>query len=334
VPVTAEVKERLEQLLPSADVTRARLIAYMERADLSKEAMAMLIGRSRSGLQHFLNGTYTTAKHGAVSTDLVIRRDLEAYMAANPLDAENAGEGGGRFYETENTAIIRSFFEFCYGRRKMALLYGAPGSQKTHALRHLVIELNRRETAAGTRNRAYRVYVSQGISPRDLLRRICEQASVPVGGSVQACLSHLRHAFRGRQIVLVLDEAQHASLEVLHTVRELNDEDPNAGILIAGSHSIAQMLDQHAIKLEQLDSRIKRRAELPGVSDACARAIFAAECPWLDADKVARFIDGSRVPDPYKKGATYLSMRRIFDGVEEAHNHQRTTNPAESEVLQ
>jgi len=43
-------------------------------------------------------------------------------------------------------------------------VYGAPGTQKTHVLQHLIAELNRSEIAKnGAGRRAFYVYVLQGV---------------------------------------------------------------------------------------------------------------------------------------------------------------------------
>src|ERR1019366_9611530 len=67
-------------------------------------------------------------------------------------------------YETENVRLLRRYFYEALDHGRAYYLYGAPGTQKTYVLQHLIAELNRSEIAKnGEGRRAYYVYVRQGI---------------------------------------------------------------------------------------------------------------------------------------------------------------------------
>ncbi len=329
MPLSEQRKAELTQSLPPAEETRKRLDAYMLAADLTRKSFGALIGYGADTLKAFMQDTYTTsAKVGR--TDLAVREAIESYIARHPLNLGSTDGNGETLYETENVGEIRRWFHHCHAHRALAFIYGPPGSQKSFVMQQLIAEFNSRELSREDRiYRAYYIYVSINMRPRDLMRKICAEVGAPASPTLQGCMSSLRHHLRHTQTVVVLDEAQHATIDSLEAMRELHDADPRIGILLAGSHTLKQFFDQHAAELEQWNSRLDAGIELSGVSDATARAIFAAECPELDADQVEAMIEGSRVLDPYsaKRGHTYLSMRRLFKSIS-AVRRQLTRNGA------
>lgn len=337
MPVSAESAALIESRLPAPEVTRERARAYMGAADLHAAQFAKHVGYSKAALYAFLSDTYTTSSRIA-RTDVMIRFAIEDYIARHPLNLASLTGDAQRLYETENVREIRHWFEHCHENRALAFIYGPPGSQKSFVLQYVIAEFNRRELGReASANRAYYVYVSVDIRPRDLLRKMCAECGAPVGPTVQSCMSSLRHHLRHTQTVFVLDEAQHASIAALEAIRELYDAEPRIGCLLAGSHELKQFFDQRAAELEQWNSRLDAGIELTGVSDECARAIFAVECPELASDQVDELIAGSRVADPYsaKRGHTYLSMRRVFKTIAEIHRNRPTQPTTEApETLQ
>ena len=145
----------------------------------------------------------------------------------------------GKLYETENVRLLRQYFYEALDHRRAYYLYGAPGTQKTYVLQHLIAELNRSEIAKnGEGRRAYYVYVRQGIRSLDLMKRVAESCGAIGMGTVDRILRNLRFDLSQRKVLLVFDEAQHLSIECLETVRELLDQPPHCGLLFAGTHEL------------------------------------------------------------------------------------------------
>ncbi len=304
---------QLETRLPPIEETQARVRAYVARADMTLPRFAQLIGYSKSAVSAFLNGRYTSLRAG---TDLPIREAMERTMATNPVgDLTETAEG--KLYETENVQDLRQWFLHCHAKRALAFCYGPPGSQKTFVLKHLVANFNRTELRSeSTRNRAYYIYCSIDIRPRDLLAKMCTEAGAIGGASLQRCMGGLRQQLRDSHSVFVMDEAQHLGLPALEALRELYDEPPQIGILLAGSHGLRKMFDQRAAELEQWNSRIDAGIELRGVSEARATTIVHDEIPELSQEGIKRLIDRSRIQDAYSRDhRTYLSVRRLFKNI-------------------
>jgi DNA transposition AAA+ family ATPase len=310
---TQEHKQRLEATLPPVEVTRQKVREYISRADMTQPQFAKMAGYSSTAVVQFMNGSYSQR----AGTDVVIREALETAMQRNPVGVVST-EAAGNLYETENVADLRKWFNHCHRRRALAFCYGPPGSQKTYVLKHLIAEFNRRELAKeGVRNRAFYVRASVQIRPRDLLAKMCNAAGATSASTVQRCISELRRDLRDTQTLFVIDEAQALDIACLEAVRELHDEPPNIGSLLAGSHGLKQMFDRHAAQLEQWNSRLDAGIELRGVSEARARLIIHAELPQLSDAQTARLVDGVHVPDAYsKQHSTYLNVRRLFKNIE------------------
>jgi DNA transposition AAA+ family ATPase len=311
-PISPENKTALELSLPPVETTIASVRDYIALAGMSQGQFATVVGRSRTAITAFLGGNY-----GKRQSDLNLRRRLEDFMRRNPVGVAPT-ESSGRMYGTENVAQIRAVFDQCHRYDELMFIYGPPGSQKTFVLEHLVAEFNRSQMASeDSRAQAYFMSAFVGIRPRDMMAEICRAVGAYGSNTLRGCLLSLHQRLRGRKVILVLDEMQHCGIDTLEAVRKLFDMLPELGILIAGSHRLKQLFDTRAVELEQWNSRLDNAVELSGVSEACARAILAAEIPELDDELTGEWIAAATVRDIYSRDAnkTYLSVRRLFKSI-------------------
>ncbi len=334
MPYTEAVLAEYANRLPPVEETKEKLRLYVQRADLTLRQFAQLTGYSLSAITNFLGGRYLSY---GIKTDLPLRDAIESAIERYPVGApETAAEG--RLYETENVADLRRWFERCHRDRALAFCYGPPGSQKTFVLKHLVAEFNRRELRQdSTRNRAFYIRASVNIRPRDLLAKMCIEAGALSGPSMQKCITGLRIHLRATKAVFVVDEAQLLGIPTLEAVRELYDEPPQIGVLLAGSHGLKKLFDQRAAELEQWNSRLEAGIELTGVSEARAAAIIQAELPGLSPKQVKGLVDGARVQDAYSRDQrTYLNVRRLFKTVAAVREElsQRINASSEAKAIQ
>ena len=210
----------------------------------------------------FLNGHYSRIS----SNDGSIRAAIRDFIAAHPIATPVISSG--KLYETENVRLLRRYFYEALDHRRAYYLYGAPGTQKTYVLQHLIAELNRSEIAKnGEGRRAYYVYVRQGIRSLDLMKRVAESCGAIGLGTVDRILRNLRFDLSQRKVLLVFDEAQHLSIECLETLRELLDQPPHCGLLFAGTHELEAIFTRQALELEQWRSRFHAGQALPGISE-------------------------------------------------------------------
>ena len=310
-PPTAEVQDRVRQ--------------YLLVAQLSSSELARRVHVGGNSLSIFMAGRYIES--GISLTDVRIRRKLVDFMDAHPVEIATTTQG--RLHETSNVKVMRHWFERCLDRREMAGVYGPPGAQKTFVFTHLVAEHNRREISKnGHGTRAYHVYCTQDITPRQLLRKICFEAALASSGAVDVLMNNLRHHLGLRKSLVILDEAQHLSIACLEVIRELNDCAPHCGILLAGSHKLFATFNERAAELEQWNSRVANFVALPGIERAEVIEIIHSELGDLTAKQISTLMENSLVVDGYSRAKTkYYSARRLFRQIQDIQANPRFTAP-------
>ena len=313
--VPAEKLALLEATTPPTAQVLDRTRNYLALAQISIAELAHRIRYGSSSLRRFLNGTYIEV--GNAATDVHIRRALNEFMNAHPIEISTVTSG--RLHETANVRIMRHWFDRCLARRELAFVYGPPGAQKTFVFSHLVAEHNLREIGKnGHGTRAYLVYCSEQITPRQLLGKMVRAAAIPGASSIPTLMDNLRHHLTRRRALFVLDEAQHLSISCLEIVRELNDCDPHCGILLAGSHRLAQMFRARSAELEQWNSRIASGVELPGMTEEESVQVIEAELGLQKPRQMELLLQNALAKDGYSKNRhSYYSARRLFRQIAE-----------------
>src|ERR1039457_6748948 len=172
-------RQLLEASLPESTEVRLELQDYLARTGMRAPDFARRINYARETVYQFLNGHYSRIS----SNDGLIRTAIRDFIAAHPIAAPAVGSG--KLYETENTRLLRRYFYEALDHGRAYYLYGAPGTQKTYVLQHLIAELNRSEIAKnGEGRRAYYVYVRQGIRSLDLMKRVAQSCGAIGLGTV------------------------------------------------------------------------------------------------------------------------------------------------------
>ena len=305
----ARKKELLALNLPESNDVRRELQDYLARTGLNAVDFARRINYSSESLHSFINGRY----HRQAASDAALRAAILNFIHAHPVAVQD--EAMGPLYETSNTRLLRKYFRQALEKHRAIYVHGAPGSQKTFVLQNLVAELNRTEIPKnGHGRRAFYVYCRQDIRPTDLMKRIAESAGSLTIGSTDRILRNLRFDWRGRDVLLVLDEAQHLSVDCFETVRELLDRPPYCGLLFAGSHQLQSTFTLNAMQLEQWNSRFHFGEALPGISDNEAEDILRAELgDHASKGAIEKLVRSARAKDLRNSGAhEYISARRLF----------------------
>jgi DNA transposition AAA+ family ATPase len=302
-------RQLLAASLPKSTEVRLELQDYLARTGMTPPDFARRINYARETVYSFLNGNYSWIS----SNDGPIRAAIRGFIAAHPIATPVVSSG--KLYETENVRLLRQYFYEALDHGRAYYLYGAPGTQKTYVLQHLIAELNRSEIAKnGEGRRAYYVYVRQGIRSLDLMKRVAQSCGAIGMGTVDRILRNLRFDLGQRKVLLVFDEAQHLSIECLETLRELLDQPPHCGLLFAGTHELEQIFTRQALELEQWRSRFHAGQALPGISEEEAATIVHSELGLgLSQRKIQKLISKSRITDLRNGGQhSYVSARRLF----------------------
>ena len=299
--------------------TRLRLIDYLQRTGLTQAEFATRIQYAHKTLRMFLSDKW---HHVAGNSDYVCRA-INGYIGTHPIAPMT--QPFGKLYETANTLIMRETFKALLRRPVAYMLYGPPGSQKTFMLKHLVGELNSQEvTKKEPHLAAFYVYAMAAISPSQLMKAVAISCGASAAGDRMHIARNLAHDFQDRRVLLIVDEAQHLSINALETLRVLLDEPPNFSILFAGSHDLKQTFDKFHATLEQFNSRIVDRVRLPGVKAEEAEGIIRREIGALlktrtteQARKIVHGLIGdATVRDIFEKDHPYLNLRTLTNALE------------------
>jgi hypothetical protein len=314
---TEEKRTALDCERETDAAARARIEDYLSRTGLERKDFARRINYSYDTLRIFLTDRY----HRIAGSACNLIAAADAYMDSHPIGLET--RAGGELYDTANVRIIRATFEQLFPQPVAYMIYAPPGSQKSFVLEHEVARLNLTEMAEPNGRRAFYVYMRQNIRPRDMMRRIAVKCGCRANANVEAMLEDLRFEFRGRRVLLVIDEAQHLSIECFETLRELLDQPPYVSLLIVGSHDLKRTFDEFSATLEQWNSRIIDKVRLPGLERDEARGIIEREIGSFlhqhnpqDAAKMAdELIAGATVSDAFTANRTYINVRTLTNAL-------------------
>jgi DNA transposition AAA+ family ATPase len=313
------IKQRTELLtrtLPQRKQIMGLLTEYLQRTGLSTGDFARRINYADCSIRFFLAGHYGRV----ASDDTAIRAAILDFINAHPI--EPVTESNGRLYDTQNVRLIREYFYQALDGRRAYFFRGAPGSQKTFVLQHLIAELNRAEISKnGHGRRAFYVYCRQGIKPTQLMKRVAEAAGAITGGDVDRILRNLRFDLGSRKALFVFDEAQHLDIDCLETLRELHDMPPRCGLLFAGSHELEKTFQR--LDMEQWNSRLRKGEELPGIQQDEAASIIRAELGDVKQEKAESLIRKCYTTDLRKgREVKYISARLLFFALQEIQEKQ------------
>lgn len=315
---TALLAEQATEMAPVI----TRIDDYLARTGLSRSEFARRIGYSETTVGMFLRGQYHNISRSAHS----FIKTAATFMDAHPITMSNRVQG--ELYETANVRTIQETFEKLLPKPVAYMIYAPPGSQKSFVLEHQVARLNEAELASPTGRRAFYVYGRAGIRPRDLMRRVAVACGCRTSIEIDAMLSALRFDFRDTRAVLVVDEAQHLSLECFEMLRELMDQPPYFSLLFAGSHDLKQKFDEFSATLEQWNSRLIAKVRLPGLELSEARGIISREIgsilvamkPADAAQKVQSLITGATIRDHFERNRSYINVRTLTNALDQIKN--------------
>ena len=314
----AEHKLRLAADPYARGQVRARLVDYMQRTGLTEADFARRIGYSHKSLRMFTSDQW----HHVAGTSLNICRAISEFIANHPIAPTTAVFG--ELYDTANVRAMRETFQALLLRPVSYMVYAPPGSQKSFVLEYLVGELNRQQlTKSEPAQAAFYVYAIAQMTPSQLMKAVAIACGTSSAGDRLRIARNLGHEFQGRRVLLVVDEAQHLSINAFETLRILLDRPPHFSLLVAGSHDLKQAFDRFSATLEQWNSRIIDKVRLPGVLRSEAEGIVESEVGQILAamsqdrarKMVHQLIEQATTIDAFEKGRRYINIRTLVNAL-------------------
>ena len=224
------------------------------------------------------------------------------YPSSPTVWLDNAGDAIARHQVREREQVrpvpyvhtsvhkrVRTVCNRAFKQRAFGVVAGAVGVGKTRALKHYA------ERESGV----YYVRAMHSMSVSVLLDELVTLTGATVHktgrhgrGTQPERLAGVKRALDGRDALLILDEADHASDGALETLRYLSDE-ARVGVVLAGNASLKYLLADTAGKFGQITSRIVFRGPLiNAISETDAHAITrAAFAAYGDAEPGEEILD-------------------------------------------
>lgn len=244
----------------AADVQRsieAALGGGMTQSTLAKQA-----GLSGPVVSQWLKGVYRGDNAG-------VQGKLSAWLASQRADTPNADAGRLRWVDTPTSQAITRALTFARVRPAIAAVYGGAGVGKTTTLTHY----------AQTFPNVWIVTASPSRSSMAaMLREIGAALELQSGGWQNRALSRdIIHRLSGTRGLLVIDEAQHLSLQALEEVRSIHDA-AQVGLVLNGNESVYARLTGGSRRADfaQLFSRVGRKVKIGMPTTEDVNAILSA----------------------------------------------------------
>lgn len=299
--------------MPDDVAIAAQMEEFFSASGYTVYDLAEAIGYSRTAVSLMRDGKYCE-HHKREGNTLAVRAAIKEFIES--FEAPEFESAATQIYRTGNFEKIKKAFDQALNNGWAYCVDGAPGTQKTYAAKYLINQLHKEEAGKnGHGRRAVYVYCRQGIRPQDLLRRIAMAAGVPTRGMIDNLIKKIHFHFARRRVLLILDEAQHLSVECVETVRELLDLPPHFGLLFIGSHDLQKTFQHFA--MEQWRSRLNRVIVLPGIEREEAVKIITDQLGERPQKKIDELIAGASVIDHRQTPQTkYISARNLFKTID------------------
>lgn len=254
---------------------RMELLDFLKVSGKSRRQAAKEIGLSTSVISQFLNNAYTGDND---ETATVISQYLT--VAKQRLNSNQTTP----FIKTLwNTQQVLFACNYAHVESDIVLVCGDAGAGKTTALKHYANE----NTSV--------IFVTANAcatSSTAILKMICDELGIQAAGRRTVLMKKLVAYLHSSNRLIIVDEADHLSLEALQAIRNLNDS-ANVGIVLAGNDKIYRQMyyGNRGFEFDQIRTRIVVRKKVsneyssdemrlifPDLSDECIAFLLTLAC--------------------------------------------------------
>lgn len=223
------------------------LASFMEQAGKTQRQIAKETGLSTSVISQFLDNTYS-------GNNEKVSEVISQYLTVSK-ERLNSVQGTVFYADLYNTKEVLYACKYAHIKNDIALIAGDAGAGKTTALEYY------KEHNTGV------IMVTANsctTSATAVLKLIAEQVGKQIDGRRSALMNELVTQLKDSNRLIIIDEADHLTLQALQAVRNLNDQ-AKVGVILAGNDKIyRQMLTgQKGHEFDQIRTRIivRKRVE-------------------------------------------------------------------------
>lgn len=228
---------------------RDRVQAAMFEDGLSQEAVAREADMSPTTLSLYLRDKYT----GSIPTvEAKLTKWLDSRGERQGISAVVPDEPA--FYASQTARELLTALTYAQALGDMALVIGVPGVGKSTTCR----EYQRKYSNVWIATMAAH---TTGVVPA--LREIANAVGTSHGTGASGLAREIEKKIRGRNGLLIVDEAHHLSVQALDAIRALHDA-TGAAVALVGSPELAAKLERMPQLYSRLGVRMYRRKVLKG----------------------------------------------------------------------
>lgn len=255
-------------------VARDELSNYILQTQQTQQQIAREMMLSPTLLSLFLSGTYQ-GNNEEVAQTIIKYLQFRKTLVQN-IEAPKFCE------ELRNAKQVLFAASYAHYNHDIAIVYGGAGAGKTTALKHY------QEENTGV------VFVTANASSRTAkaaFNLIFQAIGKRQTGSEFQMMQTLVSFFKGRNSLIIFDEADHFNVRALQAIRNLNDE-AGVGILFSGNDIIKlQMYGRGSMQYDQLRTRVgvskkvdnnytidEMKALFPNLSADCVKHLKKIAC--------------------------------------------------------
>ncbi|MDG3444688.1 AAA family ATPase [Nitrospirillum amazonense] len=223
------------------DAVRAQVREALIEDRISQAEGARRAGIAESTFAAWLAGKYQGNNEKATADAL---RWVDARRAQKVTAASITSSPG--FIDTETAVTFMGAMQYAQVASDFTTIVGVPGVGKTQAA----------EAYQRRNPNVYVVTMEPSISsPGAMLGEICAELEIPEKSSTKQARA-IRRFFKGKNALLIVDEAQHLTTKALDELRSLNDRG-GVGVVAMGNPSIlARLVGTGSDEFAQLHSRV------------------------------------------------------------------------------
>ena len=227
--------------------------AFLKENGLTQATLARSLSISSAMISTYLKGNYT----GDIKK---LEANLSNYISNYTIKQNNADS---KIVKTSNLLLSHFIIDELIVSKGMGAIYGNAGCGKTTMIK------------AYTQNHPEAIMIETipAMNIRSVLEEIAHKIDVAPSKSTTTMVMDIAKAFKIRDAVLIIDEAENLSTNTLEAIRRIWDFSKVPTVLV-GTYALLGNLKGRGGKLLQLQSRIQRRVEFDDLSDKEWQELF------------------------------------------------------------